>query len=123
VLNIDIKTKHVLAANLLLNTGLEKMKSMALSCLSSGIDFMPTILEFRATDIHDPEYLYAVVHYGKSYDDIYLIEFIDADGVDFAVKRVVDELNTDHSDAGFKTQRDMYLSWLSEYNPDEMTAF
>ena len=120
------ETKHTLAANLLAKLSIEEMKAVALSEVESGIDYLPTVLEFNAAktdDVHYSEYLYAIISYGHDYDDIENITFIDSKGIDFAVHNMLSKLCVFHSDLGFDTHKEFGMKWLSEYDEDDMTAF
>ncbi len=122
---LNIETKHELAAILLSTHSIDALKNIANSEVSSGIDFLPTILEFNASKIDalNSEYLYAIIHFGRDESDVTHIDFIDAKGIDHAVNEMTVKLALDHSDLNFSTHKELCMKWLSDYDEDDMTAF
>lgn len=123
---IDIETKHTLAANLLLSLTIEELKEKALRELSSGINYLPTVLEFNAAktdDVHYCEYLYVIISYEQNGTDIESIKFIDANGIDYAIKEMIRELSVEFSDLGFDSKKAFAMTWLSDYDEDDIQAF
>lgn len=125
-LQINVKTKHTLAAHLLGKLPMNELKQLALSVLSSGIDYLPTVLEFNVAqtgDVERSEYLYVIIEYGVSYEDITHMTYVDGAGVDIVVKDMLDELMITHDDVGLLSQKEFGMLWLSEYDEDDIEAF